>query len=405
MNKKILATVLVATVLFTGCGEDSSTTSTSTSTSASTSTSTADETPAATTETFDVEYEMVGTTSSGLPKNDTFIFNGTTTDGIITELEFDIIRNKGYEDEYSKTDIMGYFMNVSDIEIVANDAGGFDLVTFTSNGYDYDFGENGGAQFMITAAVENLTNETTFADLTVTNTYGGSEVSMKDTLVGFKGLAKEVGIEELTEETLVIDLVAAHDLVDGDSVKEGSGRVSFEGMSGGRSYGEQIRAIAAHILASNMTLEDVYVMFKTENNQSVPIAERDAVAGATITFVGDFQRMAYIAIHGELFEGVFNTSTSASTGLTTVEVATQGYAGEIETDVIFDADGVITAVKVADANESDGIGAVLTADDSEFLSALVAGQDDIAAVDVVAGATVTSNALKNAVIYAQESIG
>lgn len=234
MNKKILATVLVATVLFTGCGEDSSTTSTSTSTSASTSTSTADETPAATTETFDVEYEMVGTTSSGLPKNDTFIFNGTTTDGIITELEFDIIRNKGYEDEYSKTDIMGYFMNVSDIEIVANDAGGFDLVTFTSNGYDYDFGENGGAQFMITAAVENLTNETTFADLTVTNTYGGSEVSMKDTLVGFKGLAKEVGIEELTEETLVIDLVAAHDLVDGDSVKEGSGRVSFEGMSGGR---------------------------------------------------------------------------------------------------------------------------------------------------------------------------
>lgn len=41
-------------------------------------------------ETFSAEYEMVGTTSSGQPKNDTFIFEGETTDGIITSLNFDI---------------------------------------------------------------------------------------------------------------------------------------------------------------------------------------------------------------------------------------------------------------------------------------------------------------------------
>ena len=52
-------------------------------------------------ETFSAEYEMVGTISSGQPKNDTFIFEGETTDGIITKLNFDIIRNKGSEDEYS----------------------------------------------------------------------------------------------------------------------------------------------------------------------------------------------------------------------------------------------------------------------------------------------------------------
>ena len=46
-------------------------------------------------EPFSAEYEMFGTTSSGNPKNDTFIFEGETTDGIITKLNFDIIRNKG----------------------------------------------------------------------------------------------------------------------------------------------------------------------------------------------------------------------------------------------------------------------------------------------------------------------
>ena len=59
-------------------------------------------------ETFSAEYEMAGTTSSGQPKNDTFIFEGETTDGIITKLNFDIIRNKGSEDAYSRKDIMGY---------------------------------------------------------------------------------------------------------------------------------------------------------------------------------------------------------------------------------------------------------------------------------------------------------
>ena len=48
-------------------------------------------------EPFSAEYDMKGTTSAGKPKNDTFIFEGETTDGIITKLNFDIIRNKGTE--------------------------------------------------------------------------------------------------------------------------------------------------------------------------------------------------------------------------------------------------------------------------------------------------------------------
>ena len=91
-------------------------------------------------ETFSAEYEMAGTTSSGQPKNDTFIFEGETKDGIITKLNFDIIRNKGSEDEYSKKDIMGYLMNISDAA-VTKIGDGYELTNLGINGYETKFGQ------------------------------------------------------------------------------------------------------------------------------------------------------------------------------------------------------------------------------------------------------------------------
>ena len=152
----------------------------------------------------------------------------------------------------------------------------------------------------------------------------------------------------------------------------------------------------AYILANQMTLEDVYEMFRTVNQASTPIPERDVVSGATITFTGDFQRMVYLAIHGELFQGVVNV-TENEDGSVVKEVVTQGYGGEVETHVTLDAEGRVTAISVRDAQETDGIGAVLTADGSEYIAALIAGQDDLDAVDAVTDATVTSDALKQAV--------
>ena len=118
-------------------------------------------------ETFSAEYEMVGTTSAGLPKNDTFIFEGETTDGIITKLNFDIVRNKGAEDEYSKKDIMGYMMNVSDATVEAAE-NGFKLTTFTVYGYDPAFSDGDAyyAQYMVSASCDALTEDTLFQDLT-----------------------------------------------------------------------------------------------------------------------------------------------------------------------------------------------------------------------------------------------
>lgn len=353
-------------------------------------------------ETFSAEYEMVGTTSAGLPKNDTFIFEGETTDGIITKLNFDIVRNKGTEDEYSKKDIMGYMMNVSDATVEAAEDG-FKLTTFTVYGYDPAFSDGDAyyAQYMVSSSCDALTEDTLFQDLTFLDmARPDNAVTLDKALIVYGYLAKEAGIE-LTGETPVKDLLALHGLYADGAFVAGTNRVSFAGYNGGRSYGEQIDAIAAYILENQMTLEDVYEMFRTVNQASTPIEDRDVISGATITFTGDFQRMVYLAIHGELFQGVVNT-TENEDGTVVKEVVTQGFGGEIETNVTLDAEGKITAISVRDAQETDDIGAVLTADGSDFLNALIAGQDDLDAVDAVAGATVTSNALKQAVQFALE---
>ena len=351
-------------------------------------------------ETFAAEYEMFGTTSAGLPKNDTFIFEGETTDGIITKLNFDIIRNKGEADEYSKKDIMGYMMNVSDATVEEAEDG-FKLTTFTVYGYDPAFSDGDAyyAQFMVNASCDALTEDTLFQDLTFNDmARPDNAVTLNKALIVYGYLGREAGLE-LTGETPVKDLLALHGLYADGAFAAGSNRVSFAGYNGGRSYGEQIDAIVAYILANQMTLEDVYEMFRTVNQASTPILERDVVSGATITFTGDFQRMVYLAIHGELFQGVVNV-TENEDGSVVKEVVTQGYGGEVETHVTLDAEGRVTAISVRDAQETDGIGAVLTADGSEYIAALIAGQDDLDAVDAVTDATVTSDALKQAVEFA-----
>ncbi len=400
MKRKLMA-ALLATILvlsLAACSADSGETTQPTTSAAEETTVSETEAPTETeagpvVETFSAEYEMVGTTSAGLPKNDTFIFEGETTDGIITKLNFDIIRNKGLEGEYSKKDLMGYQMNVSDAEVAATDSG-YELVNLGMNGYETEFG-----QYMITATCPELTDETVFGDLTITN-YTGEELTPDQRILIYQYLANEADIE-LTDETPVSELLAIHGLYQDGEFVEGTSRVSFAGFNGGRSYGEQIDAIVEYILDNNMTLEDVYEMFRTVNQQSTPIEDRDTIAGATIAFVGDFQRMVYLAMYGELFEGVTNSTTAD--GSTTIEVVTQGFGGEIETHVTFDdATRTITAISVRDAQESDGYGAVLTADGSDYLNTLIESQDDLDAVDTATGATMTATSLQKAVLFAKE---
>ena len=346
-------------------------------------------------ESFSAEYEMTGTTSAGKPKNDTFIFEGTTEDGIIKTLNFDIIRNKGLDDEYSKKGIMGYMMNVSDAEVVKTGSG-WSMPALNVYGYEtqYDFG-----QYMVYGVLEELTEDSTFADMTITS-YTGDVLDMDKAITVYRYFANEGGIE-LTAETPVKDLLAIQGLYKDGTFQEGKNRVSFAGYHGGRSYGEQMEAIEEHILTHDMTLEDVYEMFQTVNQQSEPIEERDTVSGATIAFVGDFQRMVYLAIHGELFEGVVTTSQQEE-GVR-YEVVTQGYGGEVETYVTINGEGKVVSISVRDSQETPEVGGKLTEENSEFIQALVAGQEDVSKVDAIAGATFTSNALIKAVQFAQEA--
>lgn len=96
-------------------------------------------------------------------------------------------------------------------------------------------------------------------------------------------------------------------------------------------------------------------------------------------------------------------SVSPVEGGTRYEVVTQGYAGEVETYVVMDATGKIVSISVRDAQETPEVGGKLTADNSDFIQALIAGQDDLSKVDAVAGATFTSKALLKAVEYAQSA--
>ena len=394
MRKKTLAAALAFSLVFslTACGKEAPTTNVTPTEAAPTATPVVE---SGKEETFSAEYEMKGTTSSGAPKNDTFIFEGTTTDGIITELNFDIIRNKGTESEYSKKDIMGYLMNISDA-VIEKDGENFKLSNLSANGYDTAYGEGNSAQFMVSASIDVITDETTFKELTFTSF--NSPVELEKALIAYKSLAREAGIEDLNGDTLVKDIISAHGLYKDGAFVEGTKRVSFAGPNGGRSYGEQINAIVDHILNEKMTLEEVYEMFKTVNQIDVPISERDAITGATISFVSDFQRMVYIAMHGEVFEGVVTHTTADDA--TVVEVVTQGFGGEIETHVTFDSNGQITDITIRDASETEAIGGLLTADNSEFIQAIIAGQNDIDSVDTVSGATITANSLKKAVSFA-----
>ena len=340
-------------------------------------------------EDFDVQYEVTGTTHSGAPKTDLWLFQGKTTDGKITELNFDIIANKGTDKEISKKDIMGYLMNVADCKISNDGNGGFKLEAFNANGFVNDM------QFMINGSVENLTEETTFADVTFSSYM---PISLDFALAAYSSLAKEAGIENLTAETKLVDILPVFGLYADGAFTEGFKRVAFDGPNGGRSYGEQIDAITKYIVDNGLTLEEVYEMFKNENKMSDPMSERDLISGATIAFGGDFEKMAYIAAFGEAKQEGVTGSTNNEDGTTTYTVVTSGYAGDVTTNVTFDADGKIVTIS-ASGSETEGVGAALYAEGSEFLASLVEGKSD-----VKSGATITSNALISAVELAKAEL-
>lgn len=238
------------------------------------------------------EYTVVSN-EGGTPHHETLTMEGTTENGVLTALRFDVIVNRGQEDEYSKRDLSRYPMNTAGAD-VTNIAGRWSLVRLDICGYTE---QEGIGQYAVLAAADPLTEETVFGDLTFTD-QGGDTVDLGRALLLYQYLAAE-GDLTLTAETPVTALLELLGLYTHDGLVGGSNRVSFGGAHGGRSYGEQLDAIAGYALAQGMTIEELYDLLRTENQPAQPLAERDAVSGATITFSGDLQRLVYLALYGE----------------------------------------------------------------------------------------------------------
>lgn len=324
-----------------------------------------------------------------LTYTDTYEFYGKTTDGIITELSFDITRyNSTTEETYDKNGLYGYDMNISDLVITEED-GVFTLDTWNSYGYSLDNG-----YMMYDAASVVLTDTITFGDLTFT--YYGSGVTLEQALEAFGWPADELGLEDFDEDTLLKDFFALYGGYEDGSYVAISTRIAYDGPMGGRTYGEQVQALVDYILDNDMTLEEVYTLFQT-TYQDTAIADRTAITGCTISIPGAFIKVVYIAMYDELFEGVTGYTTD-SDGNTSITVITQGYGGEITTKFTFDKDDNLTAVVVSSNSETASIGGVELEAGSDFLTSLVTNGSD---ATVTSGASVTCNALITALELAE----
>ncbi|MDO5022306.1 MAG: FMN-binding protein, partial [Eubacteriales bacterium] len=132
----------------------------------------------------------------------------------------------------------------------------------------------------------------------------------------------------------------------------------------------------------------------------------EAVASATVTSeaVVEAVNNAFASINAEKPETEEpKTEEPAAAG---VKGSGEGFGGDVDVEVVFDADGVIESVKIDEETfaETVGIGTNVL-DDEDFLKSFVGKKAPLKLEDVeaVAGATVTSEAVVEAINNAFEN--
>ena len=134
--------------------------------------------------------------------------------------------------------------------------------------------------------------------------------------------------------------------------------------------------------------------------KTVPVTEFDVLSGASITSNAVVKAINSIAVAGAE-EPAVETSTEETPAVTGTahEAVGQGFQSEVKVTVYTDDAGVITGIEVDSANETPGFG-TRCGEDEAFLNQFIgkkATPDLGEGIDVLAGATVTSNAVINAV--------
>ena len=120
--------------------------------------------------------------------------------------------------------------------------------------------------------------------------------------------------------------------------------------------------------------------------KTLPVESFDAIAGATIT--SDAIAEAFKTINSNIAQ-----ESAAETVLT---ASAQGFAGPVAVEVTVDANNTIIAIKIGDDQfaETDGFGA--KAQEDAFLNQFIGKTLPVESFDAIAGATITSNAIAEA---------
>ena len=326
---------------------------------------------------------------NGISYTDTFSILGETTDNIITSLEFDVIRGERTDYAIDRKNIMGDDMNISEAKVSLGEADSLILDKLVVNGYDQRIL---GGLFCVTGSTDELTHDTTLADLTfqLNNT---KEATMEEVLIAFEYVAKENNIT-LSKDTKVVELLPIYNIEVTDlAIQTGEGRISFTGSDGGRSFGEQIDVLVKYILDNKMTLEQVLTLFKTENQGKMH--ERNTIPGCSLQFTRVFSSVVQRAIAIQKFVGDVVDIHENEDGSLIAHIYASAYKGsDIEANVII-KDGKILDIIINTYGQIEREGGTLIQPGSEFIKLLITNQDNLDSISLVEGSEATSYALIN----------
>lgn len=237
---------------------------------------------------------------------------------------------------------------------------------------------------------------TLLMNLGIMGAYPGAVVNHQDEIYGLLENALDMTIDETTTLAEFLSKVGLYDEED-SLVKNGMTTIELTGAYGGRSFNHQLQAIEEYIVENSLTLEEVYTLLST-NNQGYD--ERDAIAGATIMFDGKMQAIVAQAAGIELPERqamVIGQVEEASETIITVKA----YGlHEMIVQVRLDDSRNVLEVSVLNHTETEGYGKELI--EGEYLDQFI--DTDLADVDEVAGATLTSEGIIEAVQLAIDTL-
>jgi uncharacterized protein with FMN-binding domain len=207
---------------------------------------------------------------------------------------------------------------------------------------------------------------------------------------------------EIDDETTVYDVLSKVGLWNAatSSVRNGRTVIGLTGRWGGGTFHQQLVALENYIVQNNFTLVELYHFLSTTNQ--IDDTTRDTVAGATMMFEPKILAIVAQAAGIDLWDGTPTVIESVSVnGNYEVTVRVKGYH-EMRVKVVFNSLKTITSIVVLSHTETPSIGGpVLT---GTFINEIINNQNNLTELTLVAGATMTSQGLIDAVVKAKAHI-